>query len=367
MGGVIFLSVPESLRGAFEGEGGFRLDPDIPLPVEVPENGIPSDAAALEDLSWEMIVSGMLRVISGEGSARPEWMDYYRAFALALRPSLAAELSDAAALKAAEGEFEAALEILDSLDSLLPESPVVALNRALALERRAQAIERRLGPDAELAYGEAEKSFARAMALGPAFVEARLNAGFFYLGRKDFARARECLVACVEDERAGSIVREIDRNGLADEDFARARALILAGEEEAGMLELRGFIERRPNSWNGWFALGWALRRLERWADAAAAFSKAVEEGGGNSDTRNELAICLMETGDEAGARRQLEAALRDDCDNVKVISNLGVLAMRRGDFAEAAAFFRAALDIEPQDALAADCLKKIEAAEKGA
>ena len=99
--------------------------------------------------------------------------------------------------------------------------------------------------------------------------------------------------------------------------------------------------------------LGWALRRLGRWEDGAAAFNKAIEFGGGNSDTRNELAICLMETGDYPGVRRELEIALREDTENVKIISNLGVLAMKNGDDDEAAAFFRTVLEFEPDDPVA--------------
>jgi cytochrome c-type biogenesis protein CcmH/NrfG len=122
---------------------------------------------------------------------------------------------------------------------------------------------------------------------------------------------------------------------------------------------VRDFLERYPAVWNGWFVLGWALRRLERWADGTAALKKAVELGGGNADTRNELAICLMETGELAAARRELEAALPDDPENVKIISNLGVLALKNGRHEEAAAFFRTVLEIDPADPLAGEFLKR--------
>jgi Flp pilus assembly protein TadD len=101
--------------------------------------------------------------------------------------------------------------------------------------------------------------------------------------------------------------------------------------------------------------LGWGLRRLSRWEDAAAAFTKALERGGDNNDTRNELAICLMELGNHKAARRELEAALREEPENVKIISNLGVLAMRNGDDDEAAAFFRTVLELEPGDPVAGE------------
>jgi Flp pilus assembly protein TadD len=270
------------------------------------------------------------------------------------------EFTEAAILKARGGEFELALEILDILRGLFPSSPAVLLNRALVMEDRASALEHRSGDKAAAAFEAAESAYSEALALHPPFPDTLFNAGFFYLGRKDFRRARECFslyVTVSEDrektDRAGSIIRDIERSGLEDESFIEAYALIQQGNEEAGMSSIRDFIEKRPSVWNGWFVLGWALRRLGRWEDGAAAFAKAIELGGGSSDTRNELAICLMESGDLHGARRELETALRDDSENIKIISNLGVLALKNGTPDEAAAFFRTVLELDPQDPIA--------------
>jgi len=48
---------------------------------------------------------------------------------------------------------------------------------------------------------------------------------------------------------------------------------------------------------------------------------------------------------------------LRDDCDNVKIISNMGVLALKNGRKDEAAAFFRTVLELDPEDRLAGEYL----------
>jgi Flp pilus assembly protein TadD len=60
-----------------------------------------------------------------------------------------------------------------------------------------------------------------------------------------------------------------------------------------------------------------------------------------------------MEQGKFQDARKHLEAALREEPENVKIISNLGVLALRRGEDDEAAAFFRTVLELEPEDPVA--------------
>ena len=279
---VVFLPVPESLASKCAAAG-LPIKPSIPIPVEVssvagPEASLP---AALENLTVEMIVAGMIRVIcsyAAAGKAGDEAAEYYRAFVLAFKPGILSEFRAAAVTHIQNGAYGEAREAIAALLGLFPGSPEVAdLKAAL-------------------------------------------------------------------DESAGV---------CGDPDYIEAYRLVSGGDEEAGMGKLRKFLERHPDSWNGWFMLGWALRRLKRWKDAAACFHKCVEAGGLRSDTSNELAICLLESGDYAGARRQLESALSEDAGNTKLISNLAVLELRTGHEAEAAALFRRVIDIDPSDPIA--------------
>jgi tetratricopeptide (TPR) repeat protein len=370
---IVFLSVPESLRGQIEspahgtaspgdeGDDPFTIDPAIPIPVEL---GPGETTLEVEQLSWEMILSGMIRVI-GEN---PDHEDtgYYRRFVLRVRPDILGEFTGAAILKARNGDYAMALEILAALEGLFPQSPVVLLERALVLETQADALEQSgREEDAEKAQELAHRAYQELLSLTPPFPNGLFNAGFFFMKRRDFGKARDCFSAYVslgddpeKKERAESLIREIEDRGLDDETFREAYDRIRRGEEQRGLEKIRDFLSRHPDVWNGWFILGWGLRRLARWEDGAASFSKALELGGDNSDTRNELAICLMEMGDFRGARKELEAALREEPENVKIISNLGVLAMRNGDDDEAAAFFRTVLELEPEDPVAAAYLR---------
>jgi tetratricopeptide (TPR) repeat protein len=404
---IVFLAVPESLRGHIEshthlhthddeddhhaGEAEeFVIDPGIPIPVELPAG---EETINLEELSWEMILSGMIRVITrfppdteiirGAPPDTPapvisaEQIDYYRRFVVAVKPDIRREFTEAAILKAKNGDFDPALEIFDALEGLFPGSPEVLLNRALALEERAEALERSGREEAAAGNREAGRAYEAVLAVEPPFPNAFFNAGFFYLKLRDFRRAREYFsryVTLADDpdkkEKAESIIREITGHALDDETFREAYELILEGKEQEGLEYMRDFLERYPEVPNGWFTLGWALRRLERWEDGAAAFRKAASlrdawELGEDGDTahvadiRNELAICLMELDDYPGARRELEAALRADPDNVKVISNLGVLALKTGNDDEAAGFFRAVLELSPDDPVAGKYLRE--------
>jgi tetratricopeptide (TPR) repeat protein len=364
---IVFLEVPESLRGRIEGEegGDFSIDPSVPLPVELPRG---EERLDLERLSWEMILSGMIRLLSEEPGG--ENAEYYRRFVLAVRPDILRDFSGAALVKAEKGDYGMALEILQNLGGLFPGEPALLLNRALVLERQAgEGAEALEGSGRE---GEAEDLLRRAreaweevLNLDPVPPEAWFNAGFFFMRLRDFERARECFSAYLplaeegeRQERAEAALREIERGGLDDEAFREAYALIQGGREEEGLLRVRDFLERRPEVWNGWFVLGWGLRRMGRWADGAASFRQALELGGDSPDTRNELAICLSELGDLAAARRELEAALRRDPENVKIISNLGALALKAGKREEAEGFFRTVLELAPEDPLAGELLR---------
>lgn len=366
---IVYLSVPESLGGQNEDlqgtDQGFALDPAIPIPVELPPG---MKSLNLEELSWEMILSGMIRVVADnpDGEDAP----YYRRFVLTVKPDILAEFTQAAILKTKNGDYELALEIIAALEGLFPRLPVVLLNRALVLEARADMLEQS-GLEAE-AEDAAYKAYQEVLSLEPPSLNGLFNAGFFFMKRRNFNLAQECFQSYLtvsEDadgpeepekrEQAQALLEEIKSHSLDDTTFREAYDCIRSGEVSQGLGKIRTFLERHPDVWNGWFMLGWGLRKLGRWEDGAAAFRKTIELGGGNSDTRNELAICLMECGDLAGARKELEASLREEPENVKIISNLGVLALKKGDDHEAAGFFRTVLELEPNDPVAQRYFKR--------
>jgi tetratricopeptide (TPR) repeat protein len=377
-GRIVFLPVPGSLKEEMEtfSHGGhaegFTIDPAIPLPVEL-EEGEESPADLGERLSWEMILSGMIRVIASSlpelnqidqnqiDQIDPRWIDYYRAFVLVVKPEIYNEFTGAAITKAKNGDFDMALEIILALEALFPLTPGVALNKALILDDMSADLEKNgRVEEAEKLYPRVAGAYERVLSLEPVLPDALFNAGFFFMRLRDYAKARECFseyFPLADDpekkQRAQSLVHEIGSRALDDDSFLRALDFIHHGEDQKGLESIRDFLERRPLVWNGWFVLGWALRKLGRWQDGLESFKKALELGGGNSDTRNEMAICLMELGDLSGAGKELEAALREDPENVKIISNLGVLAGKAGDRQKAAAFFRTVLELAPEDPLA--------------
>jgi len=345
-GQLVYISIPEHLRDNFSGHNDFAFNSAIPLPAELPPGQF--DAGGINE---EMILAGILLDLAenpdGEHSA------YYRNLVTAIKPKLAAELQEAAVIKSKNGDYKTALEIFRLLDGLLEQNPALLLNRALVLEKAAAR------ENTEDAYKEAEAAYEKALAAP--LPETLLNAGFFYEKRGEYSRAADCLAAYLgTDEedmpdaaRARKLLNEIRNNKLDDEAFREALALMRKDDPDSGVLKAREFLERQPGAGKGWFVLGWGLRLLSRWKDGAACFEKAIELGCANADTRNELAICYMETGNWESARKELEKALRLDPENIKIVSNMGILEMKQGNKEKAAAFFRTVLELDPEDPIA--------------
>ncbi len=373
---VVFISLPENFRLP---AGAFHIDTSIPLPVQKTSANAHFDPAALTP---ELIFTGILTILSYD--PHNEYVLYYRSLIKAAKPDIVRELSEAAVLKAKNEDYEIADEIFAALRGLEPDNPAVILNSALFFDRRADSYRRSgITEDADAYDQSAHDYYTTAMQAEPAVPDAFFNAGFFYLKQKNFTKSKSCFETYLHlsaqtaeigeaneaaDEnllykrkRAREIADEINRGNLDDELFKSAFDFISMGQEEKGLECIRRFLEKNPKVWNAWFMLGWALRRLNRWQDAKSAFEQSIVCGGENADIYNELSICLTELGDYNGAEKNLKKALKSEPENTKIMSNMGFLALKKGNTAEAQRYFTAVLEFDPADRIARETLAQLE------
>ena len=354
---IIYISLPEEVERSI---GSFQIDPSRMLPVDTSGGNERYDIA---DLTWEQILAGMLKVLAHQPNH--EDADYYRRFVLALRPDVVDELGQTGVAKARNRDFALAEEIFKALRALEPDAERHLINLALLAEDHAQLTsdeterQRRL----EQAFGY----YTEILSGDNPSADSHLNAGYFFLRRQNFERARHHLDTFLQlsddQERideVSKVVDEIDAHNLVDTLFKEAYDFIRLGREEDGVARAREFLQKSPKVWNGWFLLGWGLRRLGAYAEASEAFERALELGPRQPDTLNELAICRLELEDVDAAERYLSEALRSEPENTKVMSNLGIVAMKRDDPREAAAYFRAVLEIDPDDRIAQQFLEQL-------
>lgn len=358
---IVFVSLAATSQRSI---GGFTVDPAILIPVELPAGKRPEDIAA-SDLSWEAIVAGMLTVL-GHTPAHKD-AAYFRRFVLAVKPDIKTELTHAGILQARNGSYAVAEEVFRSLQGLFPDCAQMTMNLALVFDQRARHEESLdHGEAAERYADDAFEAYKRALLIDPEEPNLHYNAGYFFLHQRSFEKARDHFDSFVklggdpgQVREVRRIIAEIDSQHLIDRLFGEAYDAIRMGQEEEGIAKIGRFLEKTPRVWNAWFLLGWGHRRLAHWAEGREAFLKAVELNPKHADTLNELSICLMELGDLEGSWTRLSEALRLDPDNTKIISNMGILSLRRGREEEALGFFRTVLELDPGDPVAKRYLEK--------
>lgn len=370
---VVYVSLPDGFKIP---SNAFQLDVTIPLPIQKLDGEVDKEFD-ISKLTWEMILAGILTVLAYEKDNRH--IAYYRSLLLAVKPEIKKELTEAAILKTRNEDFEIAEEIFSALRGLDPEDVVTIINTALFFDERGSSYRKSgLNEDADACDDLAFNYYVQAMECDPPVPNAFFNAGFFFLKQKNFERARSSfetycsLMSAFNEEdldeneqykinRAREVIQDISSRNLDDELFKAAYQFINNGEEEKGLEKIKEFLQKNSKVWNAWFMLGWALRRLGRWADAKSAFEQAISCGGETVDTYNEIAICLLELGDFAASKKQLLNAFALEPENTKVMSNLGFLAQREGNLAEARSFFMSVLEFDPNDVLVKEALKQLE------
>lgn len=347
----------------------FKVDPAVALPIE-----LEPEAAAVtpDDLTWDATIAAMLKILAYQ----PQHRDaaYYRRFIRAAKPAVKEELTEAGIIKAHNGDFTLAEELFLALTGLNPDDVGTTLNLAFAYEEHGAAAER--GDELETAARlrqSAERAYRRVLELEPLHADAHLNLAHFYLSQRRFGDARPHLQVYLKhgadpERRAesGRLLRQMAADGLEEDRFRRAYELVRDGSERDGLRTIESFLAEHPDVWQAHFLRGWALRRTGAYAAAKRAFETVLARApaadqAGLADTHNELAICNLELRAYPAAERNLKAALQLDPENTKIISNMGILAMKRGLPEEARRYFETIRELDPKDPLAARYLRRLE------
>jgi len=355
---IIFISVPEELTYKI---ANFDLNPAILLPIEVPEGMNPSEWNP-SDLNWEMIISGMLKILAYD--SENENINYYRDFINNTRPSITAELTQSAIIKTQSSDFDLAEEIFLALIGLNPHDLRSRLNLILLYENKMNYYNNKNLSEFENLSKEIDSMYAELLLNGEELPDIYFNAAWYYFNKHEFKRAYELgqtYLTMGEDEvkrsEAEKLVRECSELKDTDKMYRDAYALITQDQDDEGLELISQFLQENDGIWNAWFLKGWALRKLSRFSEAMPSFIKALELRGNHPEILNELAICSLEIEDYESSRQYLEEALKLEPENLKVISNMGILALKQGKRDEASSFFRTVLELDPDDKIAAEYL----------
>lgn len=108
-------------------------------------------------------------------------------------------------------------------------------------------------------------------------------------------------------------------------------------------------VDRGPESPEGWYGLGDALRFSDRWLDACQAYRRAVDLEPEFVDAWNNLGLCNAELGRDKPAQRAFERALKVSPSSCRTHTNFGLLHIRRGRFEQGVTELKTALTYCPK------------------
>lgn len=357
---IFYIEVPESFS---ESINNFAIDKKRKLPIEISniENWNP------EDLTWEMILSAMLKILAYDTENKDS--KYFRDFVLAVRPNIVNELTDSGIIKSKDKDFILAEEIFLAIEGLERGNIRNQLNLAVLYEEKADWLQSNGNSDeANKLLNDIKMIYHTLIDDESVLTDVYFNAGYFFIKIREFEKAEACFNTFIEFsdnnekiDKAKNILSQY-KNILGNENiFNDAYNAILEENEHLCIETMTAFLEENPNVWNAWFLLGWAYRRLSNFSESKKALEKALEHNPNESDIINELAICHMEMKDYITSQKFLEKALIINPDDVKIISNMGVIQIRLGEIEKAKNFFETVLLLEPDDAVAKEYLKQID------
>jgi tetratricopeptide (TPR) repeat protein len=137
------------------------------------------------------------------------------------------------------------------------------------------------------------------------------------------------------------------KDGIASyESLKHALTVAARGDDEAAVGELRRLVASQPRMLDAWEALGKSLERLNRTADAVAAFGKVLEIDPLKPETH--LALARILALDRQAARASEHAKLAAERDPAAAYEALAELSMDAGRRDEAVAFARKSVDADP-------------------
>ncbi len=365
---LIYLDVPSSFLQHIKSRYQLDIENGVRLPVQLPDGIKDAREFDISTLTIEMILAGMLITFAHDKENKN--IGYYRELFLQLRPNIKEEMLAGIAIKIHNGDYEIAGGLLESLVGLKEEDPDVLLMLAYLYEKRVKS---------DVGYVQKAKDvYNTLICMEPPLPAVFFNAAVFFMGMRDYSKAKDLLETYIalkiddesEDEmerleKAQSSLNYVNTQLLLGDTFKKGVQFIEEGKIDQALPLIYSFIREHEQNWNGWFLLGWALRLQKRWSEGEASLKKSLELykrtqssysalktecKAEYSEICNELSLCLIEEDKIDEACSVLEDAVSKDCENVKLICNLGILALKKKDITKAESYFRTALYIDPSD-----------------
>lgn len=175
-----------------------------------------------------------------------------------------------------------------------------------------------------------------------------------YLGNAYFAQDR--LDAALGEYEAAALLNP----SLPMPHFEAAKVLAIQKKTEEALARARRGLGMEPHSVYGHYTIGVIHQRAGQWQEAFDAFARAVGSNGRDARARSALGAAAMRLNRLDVAHPQFEAMIDLGYQVAPAHYNLGVIALRRGDRAEAERRYKLALQADPRFKPAREALAKL-------
>lgn len=152
-----------------------------------------------------------------------------------------------------------------------------------------------------------------------------------------------------EDPENVSALEEIADNELSLNEYARAETAA------------KQAIELDAESYTGFYILGFLRSRTEEWPEAIVHLQKANALKSNNAEILRCLGWALFNGNQRAQGIVTLERALNLDADSSLTLCDLGVAYLQVQNFPKSKTLFQRALDLDPENARAKECMAAVD------
>lgn len=153
----------------------------------------------------------------------------------------------------------------------------------------------------------------------------------------------------IEDPENISALEEVADNELSLEHYGRARN----AAKRAASLDRK--------SYTGYYILGFLHSIKEEWGEALELLQKANRLKPNNPEILRCLGWALFSSGQRTKGIVTLERALNLDSENPLTLCDLGVSHLQLQNFEKAKSLFLRALDLDPTNTRAKECIEAVE------